>query len=297
MSAPTGTVRTPSRGFDRRSPFQWFTTGTLVVFGALVLALLAANVAYVDSASFREIVASRHIRAAFWLSLWTSLAATAISAAVAIPSAYALSRCPFRGRLFFDLLVDLLIVMPVLVIGVSLLVFFRVGSDWSESGLAPLRWIGWAVSAGGNCFIYSRSGIILAQFFCSVSYAIRTFKAAFDEVDPRTEHVAMTLGCTRAAAFARVTLPMARAGILAGTLLTWVRAFGLFAAVAVVGGTVRGRTEVLPSSIYLEISIGRMEVALAISLLMIAVAVVVLLIMRLVAGRNPFASRRGRDRA
>jgi molybdate transport system permease protein len=281
----------------RRSPFEWLATGTLVVFGTLVVALLAANVAYVDAASFGEIASSRPIRAAFWLSLWTSLTATAVSVVVAIPSAYALSRCPFRGRLFFDLLVDLLIVMPVLVIGVSLLVFFRVGGEWSQSGFPPLRWLGAAVTASGDVFIYSRAGIVLAQFLCSVSYAIRTFKAAFDELDPRTEHVALTLGCSRAGAFARVTLPMARDGILAGTLLTWVRAFGLFAAVAIVGGTVRGRTEVLPSSIYLEISIGRIEVALAISLVMVAVATVVLLAMRLMAGRTRLAPGRTRGRA
>jgi molybdate transport system permease protein len=224
------------------------------------------------------------------LSLITSVIATAINVLVAVPTAYALSRYPFRGIIVLDVIVDLLIVMPVLVIGVSLLVFFRVGTELDQSSVAPFHWIGQVVAWCGGFFIYSKPGIVLAQFFCSVSYAIRTIKAAFDEIDPRTEQVAMTLGCSRAGAFGRVTLPLAREGILAGTVLAWVRAFGIFGPIVIVAGGVRGKTEVLPTSIYLEISIGRLEAALAISLLMVVAAAAVLLALRVIAGRTIFGT-------
>jgi molybdate transport system permease protein len=187
-------------------------------------------------------------------------------------------------------MVDLLIAMPVLVIGVSLLVFFRIGSDLSQSGFFLFRWFGQSVAAAGDFFIYSRAGVVLAQFFCAVSYAIRTIKATFDEIDPRTEHVAMTLGCSRACAFRRVTLPLAKHGIIAGTVLSWIRAFGIFGAIIIVGGAVRGKTEVLPTAIYLEISIGRLEVALAVSLVMMAAAGIVLILLRLFSGKSVFGT-------
>jgi molybdate transport system permease protein len=270
--------------------FRWVTTGALILFSALVALLFLADLAFVDRKSLWEVFTSSHIRSACVLSLLTSVIATAISVLVAVPTAYALSRYPFRGIIVLDVIVDLLIVMPVLVIGVSLLVFFRIGTDLDQSGVAPLHWIGQAVAWCGGFFIYNKPGIVLAQFFCSASYAIRTIKAAFDEIDPRTEQVAMTLGCSRAGAFRRVTLPLAREGILAGTVLAWVRAFGIFGPIIIVAGGVRDKTEVLPTSIYLEISIGRLEAALAISLLMVVAAAAVLLALRLVAGRTIFGT-------
>jgi molybdate transport system permease protein len=81
---------------------------------------------------------------------------------------------------------------------------------------------------------------------------------------------------------------MARHGIAAGAVLAWARAFGIFGSVAVVAGAVRRKTEVLPTSIFLEISIGRIETALAVSMLMIFVALVILLTMRLATGGNIF---------
>ena len=278
----------------RIDPFRWFTTGVLVCFTLMVALLVLADIAYVDRKAFTEAVTSPDIQHAFLLSLWTSLAATALCILVAVPAAYALSRYPFRGMLLLDLLVDLPIVLPVLVIGVSLLVFFKVGGDLAGSAVGPVHLTGRWIRGLGGFFIYTVPGIILAQFVCAASYAIRTIKSAFDEVDPRTEQVALTLGCTRAGAFGRVSLPLARHGIFAGTVLSWARAFGIFGPIVIVAGAVRGKTEVLPTSIYLEVSIGRLEVALAISLIMIALAAGVLVLMRAISGQSVLGSRKGR---
>ena len=257
-----------------------------VVF--LIVVLFAADIAYVDGASMMEVLTAESVRQAFFLSMYTSLTATLLSILIAVPAAYALSRYSFRGMIVLDTIIDLLIVIPVVVVGISILVFFRVGSDLVESSFLPVRWIGQMVQAGGEIFVYSKPGIIMAQFFCVVSYAIRTIKSTFDDIDPRTEQVAMTLGCTRAGAFGRITLPLAKHGIIAGAVLSWVRAFGIFGAIIIVGGSVRGRTEVLPTAIYLELSIGRLEHSLAISLLMVVTAVIVLVTLRLVSGKSLF---------
>jgi molybdate transport system permease protein len=255
--------------------------------GAIIL-LLIADLAYTDRKSFSEVLWSAEFRSAFALSLGSSFLTTVLALLVAIPAAYALSRFPFRGALVLDVFVDFLIVMPVLVIGVSLLVFFRMGTDLAESSSWIARDLGTGIAWLGGFFIYQKAGIVLAQFFCSVSFAVRALKAAFSTINPRTEQVAMTLGCTPSQAFWRITLPMARHGILAAAVLSWSRAFEIFGAVAIVAGAVRRRTEVLPTAIYLEFSIGRIEAALVISLVMIAVAFLVLLAMRLISSSDIF---------
>ena len=157
--------------------------------------------------------------------------------------------------------------------GLSLLVFFS-----SQVGL-------WIESMGLE-FVYQRSGIVLAQFLVSAPFGIRAIRTTFDDIDRRQEEVALTLGCTAAQAFWRVAVPNARGGIIAGTILTWARAFGLFGPLMVFVGAVRMRTEVLPTTIYLEASVGRIEVALAVALLMIAMAGAALILIRLFGGER-----------
>jgi molybdate transport system permease protein len=270
------------------SSFRIFTTSVLLCFIGTILLLLVADVWYLDAKSAKEVLSSPDFASAFYLSLITSLTTTLISILVAVPSAYALSRFPFKGSILLDIIVDFLIVMPVLVIGVSLLVFFRWGNELSESGFWLFRQMGRVVVYFGDCFIYRKAGIVAAQFFCSVSFALRALKATFDSINPRTEQVAMTLGCGRFGAFWRITLPLARHGIMAAAVLAWSRAFEIFGAVAIVAGSVRRKTEVLPTSIYLEFSIGRIEAALVISMVMITEAFVILFLMRLFSRSNVF---------
>ena len=303
----------------RFSPFRATTLAVLFAFSAAIAVLFAADIAYVDAPSMGDALTASHVHRAFVLTLITSVAATLLSILVALPAGYALSRYPFRGMIVLDVLVDALIVLPVLVIGISLLVVFRQGTDFIEPGRRLLihAWylvtdagglyhkvsgcfivlIGYALFLTGQffawlgeVFIYQVPGIILAQFFCAASYAVRVMKATFDELDPRMEQVAMTLGCTRAGAFRRVTLPLARHGIVAAAVLSWARAVGVFGPVMIVAGAVRGKTEVLPTSIFLEISIGELESALAMSIIMIAMAFVVLLALRFFSKSTLFGS-------
>ena len=255
-----------------------FGAATLVfvaVFVIFVVGLIAADARYVDGPALEQVWRSGFIRDALWLSLWTSTVTTAIALVFAIPMGYALSRYRFPGRMLVDTIVDLPIVFPPLVAGLTLLVFFHqttVGK-WIQSpeGL-------------GIEFAFTQSGIVLCMFFVAASYAIRSVKAAFDSIDRRLEHVALTLGCTQAGSFFRVALPLARSGILAGAVLTWARAFGIFGPLLVFVGSFRGRTEVLSTTIYLEQSIGNLEVALAVALLLIGVALLALLLIRLLGG-------------
>ena len=256
-----------------------FAASMLAFVGLFVVglaALVIADVAYVvtdvgpaNLGNFAAVLFSAEIRAALWLSIWTSTVTVIIGLIFAVPMGYALSRYRFPGRAVVDSIVDLPIILPPLVVGLSLLVFFQ-----TDAG----RWI----EAAGLKFVFQTKGIILCQLLVSASFGIRAVKLTFDGIDPRIEQVAMTLGCTHPGAFFRVALPMARRGIIVGGILIWTRALGIFGPLMVFVGAVRMRTEVLPTTIYLEQSIGRIEVALAVAILMLLLAAAALVTIRMV---------------
>ena len=267
------TDNAPVRGWRSRL----FAAGMMLFLGVFVgfaVLLLAADILYIDARAAMTVLTSGFIRQALWLSIWTSLVCVALSLLFAVPMGYALSRYRFPGHALADAVVDLPIVFPPLVAGLTLLVFFT------------QTWIGRWIQSTGLEFVFQPRGIVLCQLVVSASFAIRSAKVAFDEVDRRLEHVALTLGCTPWGSFRRVSLPLAMTGILAGGILAWARAFGIFGPLMIFVGSFRGRTEVLSTTIYLEQSVGNLEVALAVALLLIGVALVALLTIRAVGGRT-----------
>jgi molybdate transport system permease protein len=122
--------------------------------------------------------------------------------------------------------------------------------------------------------------VILAQFTVACAFAVRTMRNTFDQISPRNEQVALTLGCNRSQAFWYVILPECWRGISTAGTLAWARAMGEFGPILLFASTIRGRTEVLSSSVFLEISIGNLEGAVAVSLLMVTIAIVVLVAVR-----------------
>lgn len=271
--APRGPVAGP-----RVTAFSVITVSFLALFLLMVVALIVTDLCYTDFASFAKALGSREVLFAMRLSAVTSLTTLAIIVLFAIPMGYALSRYRFPGHVAVDVLVDLPIVLPPIVVGVSLLVFFN----------TPVgRWI----ESLGIEFVYSVPGIVLCQFLVSASFGIRASAAAFDGVDRRLEDLALTLGCTRAQAFRRVALPMARNGIVAGAIVAWAHAVGIFGPLMVFAGSTRLKTEVMPTTIYLELSIGRIETALAVAMIMLAVAAVALVIVHALAPGQRWWSR------
>jgi len=245
----------------------------VAVFVIFILTLIISDIFYIDKKAVITVLTSEFIGHALWMSIWTSSTTTIIALFFAVPAGYVLSRFRFPGHALANSIVDLPIVFPPLVVGLTLLVFF------SQTALG--RWIQQDL---GIEFVFQPKGIVLCQFVAAASFAIRSAKTAFDDVDRRLENVALTLGCTQWNSFRRVSLPLALNGIIAGGILTWARAFGLFGPLLIFVGSFRGRTEVLATSIFLEQSVGNLEVALAIALLLIFVALIAITIIRLFGG-------------
>lgn len=283
------------------------------VYVLLILGMLLAQAAFTTPGHLLAALDSPEIRYSIQLSLLSCTLTTILALWVAVPVGYILARWddapiqaalerwarPIEGwsrpwylrwarlfsglirianpKLLLDALLDIPIVLPPLVIGLALLILFQA---------APLRWFEDNVMP----VTFAIPSVILAQFTVSAAFAVRTMKATFEQINPREEAVALTLGCTRAQAFWKVLLPEARRGILTAATLAWARALGEFGPILVFSGATRFRTEVLPTTVFLELSIGNLEAAVAVSLLMISAAVVVLVMLRHY-GADPYPGR------
>ena len=250
---------------DRR--FLW----ALAVLGGgyvlLILAMFAADAAFTTPFQLWKALATPEIRYAIWLTLFTSSVSAALSILVAVPLGYLLSRVDFPGKRWVNALLDIPIVLPPLVVGLSLLILFQTApARLFEKYFFPVT--------------YAVPSVILAQVAVAAAFAVRVLQAAFNQMSPRTEQVALTLGCTRAQAFFKVVLPEARRALLAAFAIAWARSLGEFGPVLVFSGATRMKTEVLSTTVFLELSVGRLDAAVAVSLLMILIAVVVLVLLQ-----------------
>ncbi|EMI19759.1 NifC-like ABC-type porter [Rhodopirellula maiorica SM1] len=265
----------------RRSDAAFFLVMSAIsaIFVVLIVLLIAADVLFTSWSEFTAAIAKPEIQAAIRLTVLTCTVAAIASVWVGTPLGYLLSRYKFPGRLIVDTLVDIPMVLPPLVLGLSLLILFHTSIyGWELES--------WLQTSIGFPVTYHWPAVVLAQFTIACAFAVRTMRITFDQIDPRTEDVARTLGCTRSQAFLRVALPQAWRGIIAATTIAWARALGEFGPILVFASATRMQTEVLSTTVYLEISAGELNAAVAVSLLMVAIAVVVLLFLRMLNPRG-----------
>jgi len=269
-----------TRTSTNRRSVSFFDTAfgvTLGVYVFFIAGIIIANFLLVAGTplgrdQFWESIRDPDVLYSVWLSVWTATVAAIIALGISVPSSYLLSRYRFPGVGFLDALVDVPIVLPPLLFGISLLVLFQ------------RTFVGPTFRAIGMKFVHEPSGIVLVQVLIAAAYGTRMLKGAFDSLDPRLPAVAQTLGCTRARAFFTVTLPTVRNSIVAALVMILARALALYGPIIAFVGSTSGYTEVMPTRMYLEMSVGRLEAALAVSMMMIAMAVVVLLIVKLAGG-------------
>lgn len=270
----------------RRPSRDWpFITGLCILGGlyvALIVAMVLADASFTSPKQIWKALASPQIRYAIKLSLISCSLTALLSLWVAVPLGYLMSRYKFRGKDFLDCILDIPIVLPPLVLGLSLLILFQVNI---APGLTVDDFFRYRLKIPVT---YAIPSVILAQFAVACAFAVRTMRVTFDQIKPRSEQVALTLGCSRSQAFWFVVLPEARRGVLTAATLAWARSLGEFGPILVFSGATRMKTEVLSTSVFLELSIGNLEAAVAVSLLMIASAILVLLLLRFFGSETAF---------
>jgi molybdate transport system permease protein len=253
--------------------FSLVTKGALAFIIFFFFCIIASLAWYTDPNTFITALFSEEVLFAIRLSIITASLSTAICIVIAVPAAYAISRSKFPGKEVIDSLLDLPIVMPPIALGAALLIFFN----------TP---IGAPIENNIINFVFQQSGLVLAQFAVISALAVRFMKTAFDGVDPKYEYAARTLGYNQWQTFLKVTLPMAKKGLLAAITLTWARAVGEFGASVTLAGATRMKTETLAIGIFLSLSTAEVEKAIAIVFILLIISGTVLLLIRKIGGKE-----------
>jgi len=170
------------------------------------------------------------------LSLRVTAVATVLILVIGLPLALLLARGRFRGRTLLSTLISLPLVLPPSVVGFYLLMALGRGSPVFE----------WA----GVRLLFTWQAAALASAVVGLPLLVQAARAAIAAVDPALENAARTLGSSDLEVWWRVTLPLARRGILAGLVLAAARALGEFGATLMVAGNIPGRTQTIPLAIY-----------------------------------------------
>ena len=219
---------------------------------------------------------------AFWrsvnLTFVTATVTTLIAAIIGIPAAYALSRYRIPGRSVLDVLFSSVIVLPSASVGLCLIVVFQYGP------LFDLQ------KRLGVHVAYTLPAIVVVQLVLSLAMGMSAWRAAFDGVNPRFEHVARSLGSSPWRAFWTVTLPSAKTGIIAGLILAWTRAAAEFGGVLMFCGTFSEqvlerfgpatralqlhKADPLAVNMWVQIEYGNVEYGFAIGFVLVAVSAV-----------------------
>lgn len=287
----------PPRNYNR---LFWISMcGFGAMYLGLIVAMVVADYQYADLGDLKALVSQPNIRFSIWLSLITCTISAILSMWVAIPSGYVLARvgrgsinrrfarngvarrCLHTLRYAIDTLLDIPIVLPPLVIGISLLVLFQTPiGRWADTTISNLfATIGFPGIRG---ITYEIPAITLAQFTVAAAFAIRTMRDTFEQISPRPEQIATTLGASHYRAFANVALPQSKIGCVAAFTLAWARSLGEFGPILIFAGTTQMKTEVLSTTVYLNFQMGNLKGAVAASLILLTLAIFVLLITRFI---------------
>jgi molybdate transport system permease protein len=209
---------------------------------------------------------------ALWLSVRTTAASLAIILIVGTPAAYLLATRSFRGKAMVVTLIELPLVLPPAVAGIALL-----------AAVGPSGILGGAVEAAGIELALTTAGVVVALTFVASPFYVRQAMAAFAAVDRTLLDASRTLGASEARSFARVMIPTAMPGLVAGTALALGRALGEFGATLMFAGSFEGITQTVPLAIYDRFST-QFDSALALSAVLVAVSGAILLSVKLVQG-------------
>ena len=251
-------------------------TGMALLFiGSAIFAIVAGGISH-----FGEAISSEEVLFSLRMSVTTSSISTVICLLLSLPTAYALSHVAFPGKRLAEILMELTLSLPYILLGFALLLIFS----------SPL---GKALKEAGFAVVFSPAGIVFAQMIVNLPFAIRMMRTAFAGVNPRVEFVAQTLGAMPWDVFRTIIVPMCRNQIISAFVLTWARGMGEFGATLMLVGVTRMKTETLPGSIYLSISTGNTETAMATAMIMLLVSAFTLVVAN-VLDRPTGASRVGR---
>jgi molybdate transport system permease protein len=181
------------------------------------------------------------------LTLLVALVAVIVSLPPAVAVAWLLAKRNFPGKFLLETIVNLPLVLPPVVTGYLLLVIF------GRQGLLG----GFLERTFGLRFVFDWKGAALASAVVAFPLLVRPIRVAFSAIDDRLVQAARTLGAGPFDAFCSIMLPLARPGILSGSLLGFARSMGEFGATIMIAGSIPGETRTMSLLIYSQLDAPR----------------------------------------
>jgi len=252
--------------------FRYTMIGAAVCIFIFYFGLILSLFYFVGGKGFWEALSHPNTLFSIRLSLIAATIATLLAVLIGLPSAYALSRFEFVGKGILDTFLEIPLIVSPIALGASFLVFFN----------TPL---GELIQHKGVFFVFEVPGILLAQFATIAGLATRLMKASLDEISPRYEAVARSLGSSPWQAFYRITLPLSFRGLLASVILSWAKAFGEFGATVTLAGAMPGKTETMPIAIFTALASADIDKAIVLILILVAFGLLTLYGVRLTGKR------------
>jgi sulfate transport system permease protein len=197
-----------------------------------LLACFARNLE-LSGEEFLSAVWSARAQAAYWLTVWTSLAAAGSSAILGTLIAWVFVRYEFPLKSAFDALIDLPFALPTAVAGLVFSTLY-VPSGWLGRFLVPL----------GLELAYTRAAIVFVMVFLGFPFVVRTLQPVLESLDKEIEEAAAMLGSNRWQTFRRVIFPSLLPAIVTGFALAFARALGEYGSVVFVSSNIPGKSEI-----------------------------------------------------
>lgn len=229
------------------------------IFTALLFVLLGSLFLMISPADFIKSVLSYEMLYALQMTLYTSIISTILVLIFAIPTAYSLSRYSFPLKSVVKSILAVPMAVSEIVIGIALLMLLGTS-------------LGGVLSKLGIHIIFTTTGIIIAQFFVAIPFAISILYSIFNYINPRYEFVSRSLGYGELETLKNITFPLAKNGIFAASIVTLARCIGTFAAVLFVAGGTYLQTETLTIALYLNLSFGNINTAVTAGILLIIIS-------------------------
>jgi molybdate transport system permease protein len=206
--------------------------------------------------------------AAILLSVKVAVTSTLISLPFGFTAAYIMTYKRFRGRFILDVLINLPLTLPPVVIGYILLILLGKESWISRMILEPL----------GIRVIFTWKAAVIATAVVGFPLMVRSIRTGMETIDKQLIQVARTLGAGWFTAIIKVIMPLSIRGILAGSILMFARGLGEFGATIIIAGNIPGVTQTIPLAIYEYVSSPKGDaMALALCIVSISISVVMLL--------------------
>jgi len=181
-----------------------------------------------------------------WFTAWVSALSTVLILPFGLGMAWLLARHNWPGKSLVETLISLPLVMPPV-----------------ATGLILLKLLGRRGAVGGFLhdhfdfdIVFTWRGVLIALGVMSFPLLVRSTRVAFEEINPRLEQIAGTLGAGHLRVFCTITLPLALRGIIGGMFLAFARALGEFGATIMVAGNIPGKTSTLSLAIFQSVQLG-----------------------------------------